>query len=78
MKKEHLTKSQRVDMKALSTGIIGGAYVLIGDKLGTIYGIVVTGGSKTDPAFIGAIASVAFSILVTAVGFYFLNKANKK
>ena len=76
--KQPLKKSQRVDIKSLSIGLIGGAYVVIGDKAGTILGVYLTKGSNLDPTVVGSVCSILISLIAIVIGLYHFRKVNKK
>lgn len=78
MGKEPLTKKQRDSWTSLSIGIIGGAYVLIADKLGAIVGLYVSASYGIDETFAGSACSILLSLPVIGVGFYHYRKAQKK
>lgn len=78
MKNEPLSKKQRETLTSISIGLIGGAYVVIADKLGTIFGISIAGKTGCDPTLTGALCSILFSFAVISAGFYHFKIANKK
>lgn len=76
--KQPLKKAQRDDIKSLSIGLIGGAYVVIGDKVGSLLGVCLAMGSNLDPAVVGSVCSILFSLIAIAIGLHHFKKVNKK
>ena len=78
MKKQPLKKSQRTDLKSLYIGLIGGAYVVVADKVGTLVGMCFAQSFDMDPTIAGAICSISLALVVIGRSIYHFRKADKK
>lgn len=78
MKKQPLKKSQRTDLKSLYIGLIGGAYVVVADKLGTLLGMLFAQKYGMDPTLAGTMCSILLALVVIGSSVVLFRKVDKK